>query len=146
MFEIGNMTTFISSPLVAWTILALTVVMLSGLALHARPPAFAPKPSRSRAAGTAMLRATPAAARESLDVTGQMDRLFAIISDCERRASRAARCHASAKAKLDQAEYHLAALLASDPLLERISNRAPAVALVATRVESSSRPDLRLAA
>lgn len=146
MLEIGNMTAFTSSALVTWAAFALSVLFLSAWATRAGLLSSASKPAQVRAPVTMTPPAATGKPMPRLDIKSQVDRLYAVISDCERLATHAARCHATARAELDQADYQLTALVAADPLLQRISTRARLAAPAKPRFESSTKPALRLAA
>lgn len=120
-------------------ITAAMALLRSGLAARPRPPAFAP-------VAPAPARQETEAAPPRLDLSTQMDRLFAVISECNRIAANAARNHATARAEIDQADYHLTRLVAADPVLQRISSRAQLARPQAALVAVEARPRLRLAA
>ena len=141
------MTAFID-PLVACALFALATVALC--AVRFTPLAFAEGSIRVRRAvkspETAVHPRQPAMP-QLLDTANQLERLFAVIADCEKLANRAARSHATARAELDQADYHLTVLVGADPLLQRISTRfAAQVVPAARRAEASAKAALRLAA
>jgi hypothetical protein len=132
------------SAVVAWTAFAATVALLSLLA--ARAGLFVAADEPAHAVRIVAAPDIPAPAPRDLDLSSQVERLFAVISDCQRLAVQASTRHATARAELDRADYHMSALLIENPMLQEICGRVRPSAPAELRRAPAARPAFRLAA
>ncbi|KAB2846563.1 MAG: hypothetical protein F9K44_15125 [Hyphomicrobiaceae bacterium] len=142
--ELGRLIGTDISETVTWAAFSLTIILLS-LAATRAGLFFAPARQQGEAIRTVLAPAAPALSPCELDLTHQVDRLLAIITDCNRLASRAFQRQATAKAELDQADYCMSALYAEHPMLQGMSSRRRPAAPAKLR-QSAAQPALRLAA